>query len=69
MKRETVLAFLELVETFRYSAQEAKRVARREALEASDRQIIVRSIATILTEVDVLSRTLNDILQDPKKVR
>jgi hypothetical protein len=69
MKRETVLAFIHLVETFRHSALEAKRVARREALEVSDRQTIDRSVAKILAEVDVLERTLNDILQDPKKVR
>jgi len=68
MKRETVLAVLQLVSSMRESVEEAGHIVDEEALQVGDRNIIDHSLNTIGDEIEVLSRTFSDMLADPSRI-
>ena len=58
---------LDVVRVMREGAEGLRRIVDAEALQVSDRNIIDHSVATISSEVEVLRRTLSDMLDDPTK--
>jgi hypothetical protein len=68
MKRETVMAALQLVGAMRGSLEETHRLVDAEALQVGDRNLIDGSLTTIENEIRVLSRTFEDMLNDETKI-
>lgn len=61
------MVVLELITSARQNIDEAKRIVDEETLQVGDRNIIDHAIATLTSEVDMLSRTFREILEDPTK--
>ncbi|MEO8381769.1 MAG: hypothetical protein ABI779_19055 [Acidobacteriota bacterium] len=68
MKRETVTAVLQRLRAIRANVDETRKIIDEEGLQVGDRNIIDHALATVISEVDVLSRTLGDMLADPSKI-
>lgn len=67
MKRESVERMLQLLAFMRTKLDELRQIADEEALQVGDRNLIDRQISAIGDEVEVLLRTLSDMLDDPTK--
>ena len=67
MKQDRVMVVLQVIAAARQNIEEAKRIVDDEALQVGDRNIIDHAIATITSEVDMLTRTFGDMLEDPTK--
>ena len=68
MERETVIALLQLVGRMCHDLDDVRRIIDAEALQVGDRNMIDHALTTITGEVEVLSRTLSDMLTDPSKM-
>jgi hypothetical protein len=67
MKRDAIETMLQLVATARQNADEMARIVSDEALQVGDRNVIEHALATIASEVEMLSRTFKDMVEDPTK--
>jgi hypothetical protein len=67
MKRDAILTVLQIVATVRQNGEEMKKIVDDEALQVGDRNVVDHAIATLTNEIEMLSRTFRDMLEDPTK--
>lgn len=67
MKRDTVTTALQVVANARQSIEELRAIVDGEALRVSDRHLIDQAISTIAGEMEALTQTLGQMLEDPTK--
>lgn len=67
MKRDAIMTVIQIVAAASQNTDEMKKIVDDEALQVGDRNIVDHAIATIASEIEMLSRTFRDILDDPTK--
>lgn len=61
------MTVLQVISAARQNIEEGKRIVDEDALQVGDRNIIDHAIATITSELEMLSRTFREMLEDPTK--
>lgn len=61
------MTVIQIVAAASQNTDEMKKIVDDEALQVGDRNIVDHAIATIASEIEMLSRTFRDILDDPTK--
>ena len=62
-----MIAVLQLVGSMRETLDDVRQIVDEEALPVSDRNMVDRALTIVAAEIEVVSRTLSDMLTDPTK--